>query len=160
MHTFEIAQNNGFPAKMQGYLAPDDGNAHNLEVEAGNFIGLPERNVIALFIAEHIGQVSQYFIESMAAQPDIVSLSGIITFGRRGPNPRLFQTKSHFEIVAGELQIPLLCLNIPDQYPTYRLDDSEQGFMNQWVRKNPLKELYRRHVLVDVRGTSAIIEAA
>lgn len=157
MYTFEITKNERFPEIMTGVIAPDDSDELDFELQAGEYIGQPDTPVIGLFLAENFGTVAENFITSIVAQPDLFTLQGIVTFGRRDSSSEALRGRSHFEIMAFELSIPLLCLKIPEQYPLYSQNDPDQRFLNEWVRNNPLKDLYHNSVVVSQDGINATL---
>jgi hypothetical protein len=153
MPSFEVAKQERFPDQLSGIVVPDDGYKTWFYKEIEDYYGRSEP-LVALFVYEFSTTLSLHYLENAV---ELANLQGIVTFGRLlsiGQN----DSRTHLEIIARELALPLLQLQRPDCYSNYTMG-SYDDFLDGWVKNNPLKDLYRKQVSVDILGNTATIEA-
>lgn len=145
MHTFEVREASyNFPELVRGVIVADDSSSTKFYRELRPFSDTDD-TLIPLFVAEF---ANKHDVEQVTELGHAKRVGAIVTFGIFSSFSTHEKSSSHFEIVARELEIPLLKLEKPAGYP---------NFFHDWLDKNPLREFFRQTATVRYAGDTASI---
>lgn len=160
MPDFAVTGSERFPSTLSGILVPDDGHELHFHDEIENYYGCQDP-LVAVFVSEFVAGHEAQFLTNAT---ELARLETIVTFGRQRDSSKLGTT--HLDVVARDLALPILRLQMPDEYPSYDKASSnyhtwlDEVHIPGWIRNNPLKRLYHETVQIDLVEERATIVAA